>query len=299
MPENVIAYARKKLEEYKAATAWGKCLLGLCTTPFNSAEQVQVYADLNERLANIMGDAEKLDDRIQHEAKERRAVQQEAQDRATELTQLAFKACHDPDRLTLDDIYGFFPWGPIPPIGDFPGMMLDFDQLMCVQKVFVFLKGLNSRPYLDVVQDYARREYQCKYKVDMAQKLASLAQMSCNSPETLSSQTVKEFLTCFPNGVNGSWDGGPDCAHDLFNELMRYNVQWPWGQKLSHDWLVNEARSLNQKYAPHPSPQPQPQPGPQPTPPDPKPDRPDPHHHEPINPHPRMPYDPWHLKRAP
>ena len=121
--------------------------------------------------------------------------------------------------------------------------------------------------------------------------LGVLADIACNNSAALTRQEMKIWLIEFPDGKDYGRHEVHGCADELYNELMQLNISR--GRPTYH-WLVNEARSLNQKYAPPPPPQPQPQPGPQPAPSDPKPDRPEPHHHEPIHPHPRMPYDPWH-----
>lgn len=225
------------------------------------------HTSLDDRLESIRQEALKLEAKVERDAAERAAAQrqeaedrkvlekreaearQEAKDRAATLTRIAFKACHDPDSLSIDDMYSF-DWESSAPIGDFPGMMLDIRLLTCVREVFDILMERHSRPSFVDIQDDGRIRYQCQYQVDPGQQLADLAQRACNSPGTLSPGIVKELSKCFPFGHYGSWDGGPDCAHDLYRELLG-------GRKVpSSDWLANEARGLNQIYAPPPPPPP-------------------------------------------
>ncbi|MDD5628711.1 MAG: hypothetical protein PHU21_06580 [Elusimicrobia bacterium] len=229
------------------------------------------HSSLNERLESIKQEALELEAQVEREAAERKAARQKeesdrlareeresqarqaARDRASALVRIAYKACHDPDRLGIADLNSF-DWESPAPIGDYPGLEPAVLESTCVGEVFEILRQIHSSPSLEDIQYKGRIRYQCKYRINMARQLADLTQRACNRPEALSSENIEEVAKCFPFGSYGPWDGGPDCAHDLYRAMLVKSKMPSW------QWLSDEARRLNQKYAPPPPSSPPPSP---------------------------------------
>jgi hypothetical protein len=87
-------------------------------------------------------------------------------------------------------------------------------------------------------------------------ELYLLAQWACRDPDQLTDAAMRQRLSGFPDGQTyafvSNWQIPAGCLKDLFAELMNFNATWTADRTLDRDWLVREAKRLNQLHAPPP-----------------------------------------------
>jgi len=229
---------------------------------------------------------------IQDEASGLRERIQGSKALAGALVRLAGKAC--PFYNIRQEDLDAFDWSANQQIGD-PDEHLRGAQFMapadlkCYRGVFQLLSDCKSRgetPDLDAIRQRAidsgivvpQAPVPVQVQPETPRPIVTplldfellwLAQDACRNPDGMTAEHMRSRLESFPNGQRYPLSDLPaGCVKDLLSRLLELNATVPPGSTLRLDWLVGQAKQLNQRYAPT-TPQGSSEPGPKDKPVDP------------------------------